>query len=140
VGLAIWDGGYYLTSLTFTDPPRWKPSVNDMVGKWRLSEEAAKYIQDLGTAIPFHEIEFRADGTFKAINFPGLLESSDERIVLDFYTGTGTWYFDRMRFKPWAISLYFDQGDRLPDYYFLQGKEPPFKIYSGSRIILYEKQ
>lgn len=142
IGLAIWDRGYFLTSLAFTDPPRWKPSVNDIVGKWQLSDDSIKQMQDSGTQIPFHEIEFRADGTFKAINFPRLIEWSEERIVLNFYTGTGTWSFDKMRFKPWAIQLYYDKvedGLWRSDYYLFRGIEPPFEMYDGGIMVLERK-
>ena len=30
-GWAVWGGGYFLTSLAFTDPPRWKPDVSDIM-------------------------------------------------------------------------------------------------------------
>src|SRR6185436_12169544 len=85
--LAIWDGGYFLTSLAFTDPPRWKPSVNDIVGKWHLSEDSIKYIQDAGTEVPSHEVEFYADDTFKAANLPIFLGWENGKIILGSYTG-----------------------------------------------------
>ncbi len=37
-----------------------------------------------------------------------------------------------MRFKPWAIVMYYDdyvEGlPTFPGYYFLRGKEPPYKM------------
>ena len=141
IGWAIWDGGYFLTSKLNTDPPRWKPSVNDIVGKWQVTDESIKLARDWGTPIPPHEIEFYADGTFRATNFPKLLEWSGERTVFGFYTGTGTWDFDKMRFKPWAIQMYYDdyvEGFLLPDYHFLQGKEAPYEMDDDP--LMFEKQ
>lgn len=128
--LAIWDGGYFLTSKINTDPPRWKPSVNDIVGKWQLTDESIKLARDNGVSIPPHEIEFYADGTFKTTNFPKVREWVDKKPIFVFYTGTGKWYFDKMRLKPWAISLHYDHRENYfyIDYYFLQGKEAPYKI------------
>jgi hypothetical protein len=128
---AIWDGGYYLTTTSYTDPPRWKPSVNDIVGTWKLSDDSIKFVQDSGSVVPFHEIEFYEDGTFRAVNFPKWIEWSDEKAGLEFFTGTGTWEFDRMRFKPWSVELYYDKSlaAGFPgDYFPLQGKEPPYKM------------
>jgi len=128
---AILDGGYFLTSLAFPDPPRWKPLVSDIVGKWSLSDESIRLVEDSGTEMPLHEIEFHSNGTFNSTNLPILHEWSNERIDLVFYTGTGTWEFDKMRFKPWAIVLYYEYVEGLPTrplYYFLRGREPPYKM------------
>ncbi|NOT03233.1 MAG: hypothetical protein HOP27_01395 [Anaerolineales bacterium] len=105
--------------------------MNDIVGKWSLSDDSIKFIQDSGSEIQFHEIEFYADGTFTATKLPKITEWSDEKIAFEFYTGTGTWGIHRMRFKPWAVRLYYDHqvfGFPPGDYYFLQGKEPPYKM------------
>jgi hypothetical protein len=142
IGWAIWDGGYFLTSKLNTDPPRWKPSVNDIVGKWQLTAESIKFARDWGTLILPHEIEFFADGTFKATSFPKIWGWSDEKPNFVFYTGTGTWRFDKMRLKPWALHLYYDNYNEdfsLPDYYFLQGKEAPYKI-EDTPSFMFEKK
>ena len=137
VGWAIGDGEYYLTSRIFTAPPRRKPSMNDIVGKWHLSEDSIKQLHILGYTILSGEIEFHADGTFTATNFPRLSGYSDV-VVVDFYTGTGRWEFDKMRFQPWSVQLYYDQiqgGRSRPSYYFLQGQEPPFRMWEkGSSL------
>jgi hypothetical protein len=128
---AIWDGAYTLTALAFNNPPRWKPLASDIVGKWHLSEDSINMVENLGAQVPFHEIEFFIDGTFIATDFPNAEEWSDEKIVLKFYTGTGTWEIDRMRFKPWSVKLYYDdyvEFFRSGDYYFLIGKESPYKM------------
>jgi hypothetical protein len=134
---AIWDGGYYLTTMLYTDPPRWRPSTNDIVGVWKLSDASIKFVQDSGNTVPLHEIEFYEDGTFRATNFPKWIEWPDEKAGLEFFTGTGTWELDRMRFKPWSLRLYYDKyesGFFLRDYYPLQGKEPPYKLDSAPLI------
>jgi hypothetical protein len=137
VGWAIVHQEYYLTSRIFTDPPRDRPSVSNIVGKWHLSEDSIKQLGILGYTVLSDEIEFRADGTFTATNFPRLLGYSDV-VVVDFYSGTGRWKFDKMRFQPWSVQLYYDQiqsGRLQPGYYFLQGEAPPFKMYErGSSI------
>jgi len=145
---AIWDGGYYFTSLTFPDPPRWKPSVNDIVGKWRLSDNSIKFIQNTGNTVPFHEIEFWANGTFKATNIPELIRS-DEITVWDFYTGYGTWSFEKIKFRPWSIVLYYDDIESQFEYsristrfsFHIQGIEPPFKLYDSSvESLIFERK
>jgi len=115
--------------------------MNDIVGKWQLTDESIKFARDRGTLIPPNEIEFFADGTFRATNFPKLRELSSERTVFGFYTGTGTWDFDKMRLKPWAIQMYYDNYNEdffLPEYYFLQGKEAPYKI--DDNPLMFEKK
>ena len=141
---AIWDGGYFLTSLGFPDSPRWKPAVSDIAGKWQLSEGSTKRLQEWGTEMQVNEIEFHPDGTFKAINHPILLSLSDGQISMVFYTGTGTWEFEKLRAKPWSVIVYFDKYvEELPwdhTYYYLQGKESPFKMYTVSEIMVFEKK
>jgi hypothetical protein len=128
---AIWDGGYTLTALAYPNPPRWKPLENDIVGKWKLSDASIKTIESSGAQVPFHEIEFLIDGTFIATNFPDTREWSDEKIVLEFYTGMGTWKIDRLLLRPWSVRLYYDEYGQLfqsGESYFLIGKMPPYKM------------
>jgi len=140
---ALWDGGYFLTSQLFPDPPRWRPSRNDVVGVWQLSEDSVEQLRELGVDMPYHEIKLKVDGTYEATNFPYLIEWSEKGIFFYYYNGTGTWDFYRRRFEPWSVVFRFEYREDMSlngKRYFLRGKYPPFDMYDAFRVIVFERK
>ena len=121
-------------------PSPWlKPQNSNIVGKWELLPETAKFIQDLYglTAPPSNELQFKQDGSFSLNNVPtfwGLgdeTKSKNDKLI----SGIGTWYLTQIEGTErmeWVIFAQFQEingstDNRIMRFYF-EGHLPPYTI------------
>jgi len=135
------------------DPAPWfKPSTNDIAGKWKL---AAGFTDDLPksqASKPAKELVFYKDGTFKANGIPDLWSYTDLSNLnhVSYISGSGTWYLGQVQGTQrleWTLFTVFQEingrTDRRTMRYFFQGHLPPYTLStldSGYLIFYFQRE
>lgn len=117
-----------------TNPPRRKPTQEDIVGVWSPTPACLKWMEEEGSyRISTHTLTFGQDGTFKMTNMPDWWLNFGSSYG-GFYSGSGTWKIDKVD-EEWAIDVHFTSfSSYLNSFgttFGLSGRKPPYRIYIG---------
>lgn len=118
--------------------PWFKPSTNDIVGRWELSLSTINAIQELyHRAVSPAEIVFSEDGTFHLNNNPTFwgLDEAAKAGSIPYVSGSGTWHLGQVEGAQrveWVVFAQFKivnehTDNRLVRFYF-EGYLPPYAL------------
>ena len=144
-----WILGNALYSGMYPPTPRQKPSEQDIVGHWELTEGSVQYLRDEEPVTVMPTLDFRANKTFAMKGLPDLVCNCGESQG-SYLSGSGTWSIEKDINGDWVVRTFFLESDigktNFRSDFDLYGREGPYFLNGWlgdpdeGQIISFEKR
>ena len=124
--------------------PVLRPTKEDVVGTWHLSQRSIEYLQSIGHTVSSHDLAFQDDNTFRMDHVSNAWGHLARSPAGQYITGSGHWHIQHAR--SWEVVARFQtvngQVSEAGILFRFKGRIPPYKlgVPPGNGGVVFERK